>query len=212
HPLELANIARVNRLQLHPQRRCRGLHGGELANAGDRRLTQYRHALHAWRDLLEQLQPLGANAVLEHSKAGGLAAVPGDGADKAVCVLLAGGVVHHDCCACFTQALSDRRTDALRRAGYYRHLGPSNCSLELLWSPLQYPSWNVSKYEQRQVPQGSKTGSPCFGLAGCPVAGAAASAAEVLPMTPDDRNGEPGAEVPSWRNIEMLPSEGLAFK
>jgi hypothetical protein len=63
HPLELADIARVDRLQLHPQRRCRGLHGGELADAGDRRLTQYRHAFHAWRDLLEQLQPLGANAV-----------------------------------------------------------------------------------------------------------------------------------------------------
>ena len=30
HPFELADIARVDRLQLHPKRRCRGLHGGEI--------------------------------------------------------------------------------------------------------------------------------------------------------------------------------------
>src|SRR5215467_9560123 len=33
HPFELADIARIDRLQLHPERRRRGLHGGELASA-----------------------------------------------------------------------------------------------------------------------------------------------------------------------------------
>src|SRR5262249_36716290 len=67
----------------HPKRRCRGLHGGELADAGDGRLTQHRHPFHARRELLEQLQPLGANTVLEHSKAGGAAARPRKVGDQA---------------------------------------------------------------------------------------------------------------------------------
>ena len=44
HPFELADIARVDRLQLRLERRRCGLHRGELADVGDRRFTQHRHA------------------------------------------------------------------------------------------------------------------------------------------------------------------------
>ena len=48
-----------------------------------RRLAQHRHPLHARRNLLEQLQPFGGDAVLEHNKASGVAARPREAGDQA---------------------------------------------------------------------------------------------------------------------------------
>ncbi|HEY5130994.1 MAG TPA: hypothetical protein VIJ35_27510 [Bradyrhizobium sp.] len=82
--LDLAGVAHIDRVHLHPQRRRRGLDCAELAGTGglggipkDRRL---RHARH---DLLEQLQPFPADAVFESHETRGVAARPRQAADEA---------------------------------------------------------------------------------------------------------------------------------
>jgi hypothetical protein len=50
---------------------------GELADAGgDGGIAKHRRPRDAWRDLLEQLQPLPAQTVFELHEAGGVAARP----------------------------------------------------------------------------------------------------------------------------------------
>src|SRR5437868_10040424 len=54
-----------------------------MADACDGGLAQHRHPLHVWRNLLEQLQPFGTEAVLEHGKTSGVAARSRKAGDQA---------------------------------------------------------------------------------------------------------------------------------
>src|SRR5262249_61821946 len=68
------------RAHLHPERWGQGLHRAELARPGRYgRSLQERHALHARRNLLEQLQPFGADAAFKHHETRSLAPRPGEG-------------------------------------------------------------------------------------------------------------------------------------
>jgi hypothetical protein len=67
----------IDRAQLDPRDRCRGLQGPELPAAGGSAGTpDHRHAGRARRDLLEQTEPLRGNAKLKEREAGGVAAWP----------------------------------------------------------------------------------------------------------------------------------------
>ena len=69
---------------LDSHRRGDRLDHGELADAGGlSRVAQDGGAGHARRDLLEQLQPFAAQAVLELNKASGVAARPRHALDEA---------------------------------------------------------------------------------------------------------------------------------
>ena len=66
--LDLAGVAHIDRVDLHPERRRHGLDDAELAGAGGYGgIPKDRHSRHARRDLLEQLQPFPAHAVFEMS-------------------------------------------------------------------------------------------------------------------------------------------------
>ena len=67
-----------------PERRRHGLDYGELADPGGiGGIAQDGRSRHARRDLLEQLQPFAANAVLEQGKSGDVAARPRQAFDEA---------------------------------------------------------------------------------------------------------------------------------
>src|SRR5215471_14395095 len=75
--LDLAGTPHVDRAHLHPKRWGQGLHRAELARPGRYgRSLQERHALHARRNLLEQLQPFGADTVFKQHEARSVAARP----------------------------------------------------------------------------------------------------------------------------------------
>src|SRR5262245_13615201 len=91
-------------------------------------------------------QPLHVGALCDIAfDSNGLTAICSDVADNAVCALLVGRVVHHDCGAWLAQALGDRRTDAFRCAGYDRHLVLQTAHWNSSWAPLQSPSWDVCR-------------------------------------------------------------------
>src|SRR5262249_34259294 len=72
--LDFPGIPQVNRAQLHVDR-SGSLDRGKLANTGgDGRIAKRRHALQAWCDLLEQLEPFRSQRILEDDKAGNVAA------------------------------------------------------------------------------------------------------------------------------------------
>src|SRR4051795_886336 len=76
-------IAHVERIDLHPERRCHGLDGTKLAGAGGLSgITKDAHARHAWHYLLEQFQALPADAEFEKHETGGVAARPGKAVDE----------------------------------------------------------------------------------------------------------------------------------
>ena len=67
-------IAHIDRAHLHPKRWRHGLDGAELGEAGGYgRIPKDPHPRHAWRDLLEHLQPFAARAVFIQQKTGGVA-------------------------------------------------------------------------------------------------------------------------------------------
>src|SRR5436305_309118 len=79
-----------------PDGRRHGLDYGELADPGsDSRIPQDRRSRDTRSDLLEQLQPLSAQAVLELHKAGSVAARPRQAIDEA-CANRIGDVHEHD--------------------------------------------------------------------------------------------------------------------
>ena len=82
--LDLAGVAHIDRAHLHPERRRHRLDRAELARPGGySSVANDPHPRHAGRDLLEQLQPLAAQAVLERDEAGGVAARPRQAVDEA---------------------------------------------------------------------------------------------------------------------------------
>ena len=63
--LDLAGVAHVDRAHLHPERRRHGLDGAELADPGGYGgIPKDCRSRHAWRDLLEQLQPFSARCCI----------------------------------------------------------------------------------------------------------------------------------------------------
>ena len=63
---DLGGVAHVDRANLHPERGCRGLDSAPLARTGRLGgIPKDRRSRHARRDLLEQVQPFRAIAVLE---------------------------------------------------------------------------------------------------------------------------------------------------
>src|SRR5262245_36250486 len=81
--LDLAVVAHVDRHHVHPQRWCRRLYRAELTDPGRYRgVTQNRRALQAGAELREQLQPFGADAVLELNESGGVPAWTSQAADE----------------------------------------------------------------------------------------------------------------------------------
>src|SRR5215469_7895002 len=75
--LDLAGILHIDRDDLRPDGRSYGLDDRELPGSGGcRGITQDGSSRHARRDLLEQLQPLAAQAVFELNEAGRVATRP----------------------------------------------------------------------------------------------------------------------------------------
>ena len=75
--LDFRGIVGVERIQRHAQSRCRRLESGKLTgHAGRGQIPQDRGALDVGCDLLKELQPLPAHAVLELHEAGRVAARP----------------------------------------------------------------------------------------------------------------------------------------
>ena len=75
--LDLRRVAHVDRAHLHPERRRRGTDRAPLADPGGYcGIPKDRNSRYARRDLLEQLQPFRAQAVIEQDKASGVAARP----------------------------------------------------------------------------------------------------------------------------------------
>src|SRR5215475_1952119 len=73
-PLDLPGVVNVDGANLDRNRRRCGLNRSPLANAGDYGgIAKDGCARDIWRDLLEQLQPFRANAVIEQAKAGNVA-------------------------------------------------------------------------------------------------------------------------------------------
>src|SRR5262249_56856090 len=63
--VDFAGIAHVDGTQLHAERRRERLDSAELAGTGrDAGVAENRHARHARRDLLEQLQPFAADGII----------------------------------------------------------------------------------------------------------------------------------------------------
>ena len=76
-PFDLAGVAHVDRAHLDPERWRHGLDGAELADPGRTGgIPKNRRSLHAWRDLLKQLQPFPAQTVFDSHEAGYVAARP----------------------------------------------------------------------------------------------------------------------------------------
>src|SRR3984893_10822275 len=74
--LDVAGIADVNRLHLHPQRRSHGLDHGELVDPlGYCRVAKDRCSRHTRRDLFEQLQKFRTHSVFDLCKTSGVAVV-----------------------------------------------------------------------------------------------------------------------------------------
>ena len=83
-PLDFAGVAQVDRADLHPDRRRRGLNRGELGGTGRySRVPKHGRTRHARRDLLEYFQPFPGQAVFELQEAGGVAARPCEAIDEA---------------------------------------------------------------------------------------------------------------------------------
>ena len=84
-PRSISSASRhVDRLDLHPERRCRGLDDGKLAGAGALGgIPKDRRSRHAWCGLLEQFQPFRAQTEFETNKACGVAARPRQAVDEA---------------------------------------------------------------------------------------------------------------------------------
>jgi hypothetical protein len=71
----LANVAHVDRDDLHSNRRRHGLNCRPLANpAGDGGIAYHGRSRHARRDRLEQFQPLPSRGVFVQGETGGIAA------------------------------------------------------------------------------------------------------------------------------------------
>ena len=67
--LNFAGVARINRAQLHPKRRCHSLDRGKLADTcGKRGGSKDPHSRHAGRDLFEQFKPFCAHAIFKLGK------------------------------------------------------------------------------------------------------------------------------------------------
>ena len=82
--LDLGRVAHIDRGDLHPDRRRRGLDDAELGGAGGRGgISKDCHSRHAWGDLLEQLQPFPGQAVFENHEPGGVATRPRQAVDEA---------------------------------------------------------------------------------------------------------------------------------
>src|SRR5262245_26803926 len=81
--LDLASVAFVERADLHPERGRHSLNNPELGGAGGYvGIAKDRDALHAGRDLLQQLQPFSADAIFEKHEPGGVAARPRQALDE----------------------------------------------------------------------------------------------------------------------------------
>src|SRR4029079_1201793 len=79
----LADLTHIDRTDLHPERRRRGLNDGKLAGSGAYSVVpKDGHSRHAWRDLFEQFQPFSANAVFEFQKTGSVAPRPRQAVDQ----------------------------------------------------------------------------------------------------------------------------------
>ena len=75
--LDVAGVAQVDRVHLHPERRRHRLDGAQLADhGGDGGIAKHRRARDLRRDLLEQLQPFPADAVFEIGETGDVASRP----------------------------------------------------------------------------------------------------------------------------------------
>jgi hypothetical protein len=62
---DFGRVAHVDPAQFHPERRCRGLDCGELADrSGQNGISKNRHSRHLGRDLFQQFQPFPADAEL----------------------------------------------------------------------------------------------------------------------------------------------------
>src|SRR5258707_6698546 len=82
--LDLVGIRDADRAQLHPERRRHGLDSAQLSHAqGERRVAKHRDSLYAGCGLLQQLQPLPADAEFERNEPRGVAARPGQALDIA---------------------------------------------------------------------------------------------------------------------------------
>src|SRR6516225_9854667 len=82
--LDFASVAHVYRVHLYFERRRHSLHGGKLAlSRALGSIPKNRHARHARRDLLEQLQPLRGQAVFTIHETGNVAARPRQAIDQA---------------------------------------------------------------------------------------------------------------------------------
>ena len=93
---DFARIAHIDRAQLHPKRRRRGLDGGQLAApGGSGPITKDHHSRHAGRNLFEQFQPFPAHAVFESHETGGVAARSRNTCDEAGADRV-GGDCEHD--------------------------------------------------------------------------------------------------------------------
>jgi hypothetical protein len=79
--LNLAGVTQADRCQLHPERRRHGLDSAQLAKPYGK-IPKHRHSRHPRHDLFEQFKPLPAYAVFERSKAGDVAARPGQAIDE----------------------------------------------------------------------------------------------------------------------------------
>ena len=74
----------IDRPQLHAERLRRGLSSGELSDAGwISGISEDSHMHKLWRDLLQQLQPFPAQAILENHEPGDIAARPRQRIDEA---------------------------------------------------------------------------------------------------------------------------------
>src|SRR2546421_13007020 len=81
--LDLAGIAQSNRAQLDTERRRHGLQSAQLSGArGYRSISKDCNALEVRRDLLQQLEPFPADAVLEIGEPGRIAARARQAVDK----------------------------------------------------------------------------------------------------------------------------------
>src|SRR5262245_56000868 len=82
--LDLTDVAQVDGAYLHPERWRRGLDRGKHAGSGTLSgIPKDRHSRHAWRNLLEQLQPFPADAVFGTHETSSVAARPPQAVDKA---------------------------------------------------------------------------------------------------------------------------------
>ena len=82
--LDLTLVAHIDCAQFDTKRRCDSLDSGKLAySSSNGRIPNYGRPGQIRRKLLEQLQPLGADAVLKHCKSGRVAARPRQALDIA---------------------------------------------------------------------------------------------------------------------------------